>query len=131
MPHQSPLSPHLQVYRWQLTMVLSIAHRMSGVFLAIGLPLLVYWLAALAAGPGPYATAQALLGSLLGKVVLFGFTFALFYHLCNGVRHLMWDAGYGFSMETAYASGYAVVIAAVVLTLLAWLVVLSVAGGGS
>lgn len=120
-----PLSPHLQVYKPQLTSVLSITHRATGVALAIGLLLLVYWLFALAAGPESFAGARALLGSWVGQIVLLGFSFALFYHLCNGIRHLFWDAGFGFELDSAYASGWAVVAASAVMTALAWIIALS------
>ena len=130
MPSPSrPLSPHLQIYRWQLTSVLSILHRLTGVALAIGTLLLVYWLIATAAGPDAYSTAQDLIGSVLGRALLFGWTVALFYHLCNGVRHLIWDAGFGFELRTAYASGWAVVIATAVLSILAWIVGYAMRGG--
>ncbi len=119
-----PLSPHLQVYKPQLTSVLSITHRATGVALAVGLIGLVYWLVSLAAGPQAYAEAQQLLGSWLGKLVLFGFSFALFYHMCNGVRHLFWDAGMGFELETVYASGWAVVAVSVAMTVVTWIVAL-------
>ncbi len=118
-----PLSPHLQVYRPQLTSVLSITHRVTGVALAVGTLLLVYWLAAVALGPEAYAQAQSVLGSKLGQLLLFLWTWALFYHLCNGIRHLFWDAGYGFEIPTVYKSGKAVLIASVVLTLLLWIVI--------
>lgn len=117
-----PLSPHLQVYKPQLTSVLSITHRGTGVVLALGLLLLVYWLMALASGPEAFAFAQGVLGSWLGQLVLLGFTFALFFHMCNGVRHLFWDVGMGFELETAYASGWAVVVVSVLLTVLVWVV---------
>ncbi|HSS64717.1 MAG TPA: succinate dehydrogenase, cytochrome b556 subunit [Gammaproteobacteria bacterium] len=120
-----PLSPHLQVYRPQLTSVLSITHRATGVALALGLLLLVYWLLALAAGPEGFSVARALFGSWVGKVVLFGFSYALFYHLCNGIRHLFWDAGLGFDIKAAYASGWAVVAVSAALTVLAWIIALS------
>ena len=126
-----PLSPHLQVYRPQLTMILSIFHRITGVALFAGLALLVYWLLAAGAGPGPFAVAQGLLGSWLGMVVLLGFSFALFYHLCNGVRHLVWDAGWGFELAQVYASGWAVVVVSILLTGAAWAFGLTVMGGGS
>jgi succinate dehydrogenase / fumarate reductase cytochrome b subunit len=122
MPSQErPLSPHLQVYRWQLTSVMSILHRVTGVALAVGTLLLVYWLIALAAGPDAFATAQGFIGSILGRLLLFGWTVALFYHLCNGIRHLFWDAGHGFELRTAYASGWAVVIVAAALSVIAWI----------
>ncbi len=120
-----PLSPHLQVYRPQLTSVLSITHRATGVALALGLLLLVYWLFALAAGPESFSNARELLGSWIGRIVLLGFSFALFYHLCNGIRHLFWDAGLGLELKSAYASGWAVVAVSSALTALAWIVALS------
>jgi succinate dehydrogenase / fumarate reductase, cytochrome b subunit len=116
-----PLSPHLQVYRPQLTSVLSILHRVTGVALALGTLLLVFWLLSAAAGPGRFATAQALMGGWLGQILLFGWSFALFYHLLNGIRHLFWDAGLGFELKAAYASGRAVVVCTVLLTVLAWI----------
>ncbi len=124
-----PLSPHLQVYRWQWTMALSILHRMTGVALAIGTLLLVYWLAAAASGPEAFETAQTVIGSWIGRLCLFGWTFALFYHLCNGIRHLVWDAGYGFELDNAYHSGLAVVGASGALTLLSWILGYSVGMG--
>jgi len=120
--HERPLSPHLQVYKPQLTSALSVLHRLTGVALGFGTLLLVWWLAAAAAGPEAFATAQGFIGSWLGLLLLFGWSVALFYHLCNGIRHLFWDAGYGFELPQAYASGWAVVIATGVLTLLAWVV---------
>ena len=115
-----PLSPHLEVYRPQLTSVLSITHRMTGVALALGTLLLVYWLVAVASGPAAYDTAQGLIGSVLGRLLLFGWSAALFFHLCNGIRHLFWDAGYGLELPTLYRSGWTVVAATCVLTLVAW-----------
>src|SRR3954466_14333714 len=119
---ERPLSPHLQIYRPQLTSILSITHRAAGVALAVGTLLLVYWVVATASGPAAYAGAQACIGSWLGRLVLFGWSVALFFHLGNGIRHLFWDAGYGFDLKTTYASGYAVLAGTVVLTLLAWVV---------
>lgn len=115
-----PLSPHLQVYRFQWTMVLSILHRISGVAPAVGTLLLVWWLVAVAAGPEAFATGQGFIGSILGRLLLFGWTLALFYHLCNGIRHLFWDAGHGFELDVAYRSGLAVLGASVALTLISW-----------
>lgn len=125
-----PLSPHLQIYRPQMTSVLSILHRIAGVALGAGALLLVYWVAAAAAGPDRFAAAQALMGSWFGYLILFGFSVALFFHLCNGIRHLFWDAGYGFELRAAYASGTAVLIATAVLTAVAWIGGLIVLGGG-
>jgi succinate dehydrogenase / fumarate reductase cytochrome b subunit len=118
-----PLSPHLQIYRWYLTMALSIAHRASGVAMAFGLILFTWWLLALASGPEAFATVQAVMRSWLGVLVLFLYTFVLFYHLANGVRHLVWDVGYGFELRTAYQSGLAVLGFAGVMTVLTWLVI--------
>ena len=115
-----PLSPHLQVYRPQLTSVLSILHRITGVALGVGTLLLVYWLAAAAGGPESYAAAQGFIGSFFGQLLLFGWTIALFYHLANGIRHLFWDAGYGFELPTVQRSGQAVLVATAVLTVLSW-----------
>ena len=123
-----PLSPHLQIYRPQLTSVLSISHRAAGVALAVGTLLLVYWLAATASGPAAYADAQAFIRSWFGMLIVFGWSVALFYHLANGIRHLFWDAGYGFELKAAYASGYAVLIATAALTVLAWAIGCSMLG---
>lgn len=117
-----PLSPHLQVYKPQLTSILSISHRVTGLVLSVGTLLLVWWLLAAAAGPGAFATAQGLIGSWIGYLVLFGFTYCLMYHLCNGIRHLFWDAGYGFELDSVYKSGWATVYASAGLTVLAWLI---------
>lgn len=119
--HERPLSPHLQIYRPQITSVLSILHRMTGVALAVGTLVLVYWLVAAAVGPQAYAAAQDFVGSKLGRLLLLGWTWALFYHLCNGIRHLVWDAGYGFELDTLAKSGWVVVAASVGLTLVAWI----------
>lgn len=124
-----PLSPHLQIYRPQMTSVLSILHRITGVGLGLGAVLLVYWVAAAAVGPDRFAGAQALMGSWFGYLILFGFSIALFYHLANGIRHLFWDAGYGFELPSAYASGIAVLVTTVVLTAIAWIGGLLVLGG--
>lgn len=127
-PRKRPLSPHLQIYRPQITSVMSISHRISGVALTAGSLLLLYWLTALAGGPERFAGAQALLGSIPGQMVLFAFTLALSYHLCNGIRHLVWDSGRGFEIASIYRSGYTALAAAGLLTILIW-VAAYVAGG--
>lgn len=124
--NERPLSPHLQIYRPQLTSVMSISHRATGILLSIGLIVLTYWLLAAAAGPGAFATAQVVLGTWIGRVLLFFWSFAVFYHLCNGVRHLVWDTGHALDLDPAYAGGYLAVAGAIVLTLLTWLVVITV-----
>jgi succinate dehydrogenase / fumarate reductase cytochrome b subunit len=125
-----PLSPFMH-YRWQYTNTLSILHRITGVLLSLGFLLLVYWLAAAAAGPERYAAARDTLASPLAQLVWFGAAFAFCYHLLNGVRHLFFDMGRGFELKTARASGRAVAIGAVVLGLLLWLLVRSGLGGGA
>ena len=117
-----PLSPHLQVYRPQITSVLSILHRITGVALAVGSLLLVYWIIAAAVGPEAFDTAQTLIGSFVGRLLLFGWTFALFFHLVNGIRHLFWDMGWGFELKTVSVTGWTAIIAAVLLTLIAWVI---------
>ena len=115
-----PLSPHLQVYKPQLTSVMSIMHRATGIALAVGTLLLVFWLIAAATGERTFGDIQAFNASLIGKLLLFGWSFALFYHLCNGIRHLFWDAGKGFGLEAAYRNGRLVVVASIALTVLSW-----------
>ena len=122
-----PLSPNIQIYRPQLTSVLSIANRITGLVLSVGAVVLVVWLIAAATGPQAYAAVQGAIASWIGHIVLFGCTFAFFLHLCGGIRHLVWDAGYGFSLRSIYASGWAVVAASVALTVAAWIASLIVA----
>src|ERR1700693_1158852 len=120
-PAERPLSPHLQVYRWQLTSVLSILHRFAGLALTLGAILLVWWLGAAAERPVGYARVQAFLGSWVGRVLLFGWSVALFYHLCNGMRHLWWDTGHGLDLKSVYAGGWAVIAGTAALTVIAWI----------
>ncbi|WP_323797776.1 succinate dehydrogenase, cytochrome b556 subunit [Nisaea sp.] len=116
-----PLSPHLQVYRLPLTAITSILHRATGVALGIGTLLLVWWLMAAATGGGYFEFVQSVMGSWIGLLVLFGFSFALFFHLCNGIRHLFWDSGYGFEIAAAEMATKLVIASSVVLTVLAWI----------
>src|SRR5215469_10263392 len=119
-PVERPLSPHLQIYKPQLTSMLSIAHRGAGVALALGTPFLVWWLIAAASAGDAFTAAQSFFGSWLGLLLLFGWSFAFFYHLANGIRHLMWDTGYGLDLRTTYVSGWIVLAASSVLTFVAW-----------
>jgi succinate dehydrogenase / fumarate reductase cytochrome b subunit len=121
-----PLSPHLQIYKPQLTSVLSITHRGTGVFLTVGAFFLTGWLLALADGPELFARLQAHLTSWYGQFLVYAFVFSLYFHLCNGIRHLFWDVGLGFDIDVAYKTGYAVVAASVIFTLLT----LCLAAGG-
>jgi succinate dehydrogenase / fumarate reductase cytochrome b subunit len=129
MPASRPLSPHLQIYRPQITSVLSISHRATGLALSLGTLLLVWWLVALARGPEAFASVQSFVGSWLGRLLLLGWTFSLFFHLANGIRHLCWDAGYGFEIKTAETSGWVVVAAAAVLTVIVWVAGLAAMAG--
>jgi len=118
--HPRPTSPHLQIYRPQLTSILSILHRVTGVFLALGILALIYWLTAAASSAEAFDQAQTLAASIPGRGLLFLWTGAFFYHLLNGIRHLAWDAGWGFELTAAYRSGWSVLIGATILTLAAW-----------
>jgi succinate dehydrogenase / fumarate reductase cytochrome b subunit len=126
--HPRPLSPFLTVYRWQYTMALSILHRVTGCALSVGLLLFVYWLAAAATGTAAYAQAQGVFAHPLVKVLLIIFSFSFFYHLLNGVRHLVWDAGFGFEKATARASGWIAFLGAIVVTAFFWFLVFSRGG---
>lgn len=126
---ERPLSPHLQIYRWHLTMALSILHRATGLVLAAGLLLLTWWLTALARGPEAFALVRAAIDNPLGGLVLFAFTLAAFYHMANGVRHLVWDLGIGLGKDEAYRSGLLVLGFAAVATLLLWIAILAFGGG--
>jgi succinate dehydrogenase / fumarate reductase cytochrome b subunit len=123
-----PLSPNVQIYRPQLTSVLSIGNRITGAFLSLGALVLVGWLIAGMMGPVAFAAAQGAVASWPGQVVLGAFTFALFFHLCGGIRHLWWDTVHGFELPQIYASGWAVVAASVVLTAAAWAIAAFVTG---
>ena len=117
---ERPLSPHLQVYRWQITMTMSILHRASGVILAVGAFGLAWWLLALARGGDAFAHAAHCVASPLGLLFLFGFSLSLVYHLLNGIRHLLWDAGWGFEIPQFYRSGWTVAVLTIVFTAAIW-----------
>jgi succinate dehydrogenase / fumarate reductase cytochrome b subunit len=123
MPER-PLSPHLQIYRWTLTMAMSILHRATGVALALGTLMVIWMLLAAASGEAAFALFQSFNASLLGQVMLFGWTVSLFYHMGNGMRHLFWDIGKGYEIPTAYRSGYAVLAFTALLTGIIWLPVI-------
>lgn len=119
-PRERPLSPHLQVWRWHITMWSSILHRATGVGLYGGALIVAAWAICLATGPRTYLTFKAIMGSAPGKVVLLGLTAAFFYHLGNGVRHLVWDAGHGLDVKTANATAVAVIAFAAAATVAVW-----------
>jgi succinate dehydrogenase / fumarate reductase cytochrome b subunit len=115
-----PISPHLQIYKWQLTMTLSILHRATGVALAVGTLLLLAVLVALATGPEAYAAVRSFCASPVGLFLLVGWSWSLCFHLFNGIRHLLWDSGWGFEIRRAYATGWTVVVLSLVFTVLIW-----------
>lgn len=115
-----PLSPHLQVWKWTLTMALSILHRASGIALVAGLLLLVWMLVAAASGPQAYECFLGFARSLIGQIILFGFTGAVYYHLCSGVRHLVMDMGYALTIPQAEKAGKMIFIVAIALTIATW-----------
>lgn len=119
---ERPLSPHLSIYRWPITMTLSIAHRLSGLALSAGLIVLLAWLLSAADGAEAYERFADAMQSVGGRLLLFLLSLAFFYHMANGVRHLVWDLGYGFEKRQANASSWVVIAVAIVLTLLYWLV---------
>ena len=121
-----PMSPHLQVYRWPISMALSILHRVSGVALGIGTLMLTWWLVAAASSDGVFDRAQWFMGSALGLLLLFGWSVALIFHFFSGIRHLFWDAGHGFDAPAYNTTGWAVVIATGVCSVLVWVVGLAV-----
>jgi len=127
---QRPLSPHLQIYKWQLTSVLSITHRATGLALSVGTVLLVWWLLAAASGADAFRVAQGFWYSWIGRLLLLGWSFSLFFHLCNGIRHLCWDAGRGFELKMVYRTGWLVVASSALLTLIAWIAGYAVRGHG-
>lgn len=124
-----PLSPHLQVYRPQLTSLLSITHRATGMFMAVSIPVLVYWFWALASGEDTYSSSQRFFGSWFGRTILFMWSYALFYHLCNGIRHMVWDMGLGLEIPTLYKSGWFMVVTSIGLTIFLWVVGYAARGG--
>jgi succinate dehydrogenase / fumarate reductase cytochrome b subunit len=117
---ERPLSPHLSIYRWPITMTLSILHRITGVAMSAGLIALAYWFIAVAAGGSDYDQAVALMTSTLGCLCLIAWSFAFFLHLANGVRHLFWDVGSGFEIKQANASAWFVLLFAIAMTVIFW-----------
>jgi succinate dehydrogenase / fumarate reductase cytochrome b subunit len=124
--HARPLSPHLQIYRWSWTMAMSILHRATGVALYAGTLLLAVWLLAAASGQASFETAQAVAGSWFGRLVLFGYTFALMHHMMGGLRHFVWDLGKGYSADQRMALARFTLFASLPLTVLIWIVAYAV-----
>ena len=129
VPVERPLSPHLQIYRPMLTMMMSIVHRITGAALYFGTLLLAWWLLAAASGPNAYMTFQEVIGSIIGRLVLFGYTWALIHHALGGIRHLIWDLGYGFGPSEREWLARATLFGSIMLTLLLWIVGYLMMGG--
>ncbi|WP_332681883.1 MULTISPECIES: succinate dehydrogenase, cytochrome b556 subunit [Hyphomicrobiales] len=120
-PAARPLSPHLQIYRWSWTMAMSVAHRITGTALYGGTLLVALWLVAAASGPAAYDMAQAIAGSILGRLVLFGYTFVLLHHMVGGLRHFVWDTGHGYDPQTRMNLAKFSGLVSGILTLLVWI----------
>jgi len=119
--NQNPLSPHLQIYRWHISSLLSITHRISGVINLVALILIFFWLIALILGEDSYESFLLMFNSFFGKFILIGFVWSMCFHILSGIRHLVWDLGYGFEIKTANISGIIVIISSLVLTIIFWL----------
>ena len=118
---KNPLSPHLQIYRWHISSLLSITHRISGVINLIALILIFFWLIILSSGESNYELFLLIINSFFGKFILIGFTWSMIFHLLSGIRHLAWDLGYGFEIKTANISGIIVIFFSLALTVIFWL----------
>ena len=119
--NQNPLSPHLQIYRWHISSLLSITHRISGVINLLALILIFFWLIFLSLGENNYQSFLLTINSFIGKFILIGFTWSMSFHLLSGIRHLVWDLGYGFEIKTANITGMIVIIFSLALTIIFWL----------
>ena len=119
--NKNPLSPHLQIYRWHISSLLSITHRISGVINLLALILIFFWLLSLSFGESNYELFLLIINSFFGKFILIGFTWSMSFHILSGIRHLAWDLGYGFEIKTANISGIIVIICSLVLTIIFWL----------
>lgn len=126
---ERPLSPHLQIYRPMLTMMMSIAHRISGAALAAGFALLTWWLVAISIGPGAYAAVADFFGSLVGRALLFLFTWALIHHMLGGIRHLIWDTGAALDRTSIEVAAWLTIISSTVITILIWVAGYALQGG--
>ena len=118
---KNPLSPHLQIYRWHISSLLSITHRISGVINLLALILIFFWLIFLSLGENNYQSFLLIINSFIGKFILIGFTWSMSFHLLSGIRHLVWDLGYGFEIRTANITGVIVIISSLALTIIFWL----------
>ena len=118
---KNPLSPHLQIYRWHISSLLSITHRIAGVINLLALIFIFFWLIALSLGESNYESFLLIINSFFGKFILIGFTWSMIFHLLSGIRHLAWDLGYGYEIKTANISGIIVIVFSLALTIIFWL----------
>ena len=118
---KNPLSPHLQIYRWHISSLISITHRISGIINLLALILIFFWLAVLSFNESNYELFLSIINSFFGKFILIGFTWSMIFHLLSGIRHLAWDLGYGFEIKTANISGIIVIVLSLMLTVIFWL----------
>ena len=119
---KNPVSPHLQIYRWHISSLLSITHRISGVINLLALILIFFWLLGLSFGESNYELFLLIINSFFGKFILIGFTWSISYHLLSGIRHFFWDLGYGYEIKTANISGVIVIVSSLLLTVFLWLI---------
>jgi len=119
---KNPLSPHLQIYRWQISSLLSIAHRITGILNLLGLIFISAWISSAGLGENLFECFSVLLKSFIGKFILIGFTWSISYHLLSGIRHFFWDLGYGYEIKTANLSGMIVILCSMVLTVILWMI---------
>jgi succinate dehydrogenase / fumarate reductase, cytochrome b subunit len=119
--NQNPISPHLQIYRWHISSLLSITHRIAGLVNLLALILMFFWLLTFSLGESNYELFLLAINSFFGQFILIGFTWSMSFHILSGIRHLTWDMGYGFSIKVANLSGIIVIISSLVLTIIFWL----------
>ena len=119
---KNPLSPHLQIYRWQISSLLSITHRVTGIFSLLGLIFISAWISSVGIGENLFECFSVFLKSFIGKFILIGFTWSMSYHLLSGIRHFFWDLGYGYEIKTANISGIVVIVSSLFMTVLLWLI---------
>ena len=124
-----PISPHLQIYKPMLTMMMSIVHRITGAALYFGMLLLAWWLIAAASGPNAYANVEWFMGTLIGRLVLFGYTWALMHHMLGGIRHLIWDTVHGLEPAEREMLALSTLVGSIAFTLILWGIAYLVAGG--
>ena len=118
---QNPISPHLQIYRWHISSLLSITHRIAGVINLLALILMFFWISTFSLGESNYELFLLAINSFFGKFILIGFTWSMSFHIFSGIRHLVWDMGYGFEIKTANISGVLVILSSLVSTIIFWL----------